>query len=387
MKKVIIFGAGLWGDLAYHYYNTQCEIAAYVDNNENLWNTKRNGIEVLSPEILRNTDAVVIVATMRYVDQIKQQLINDYGVTCVIIFRISEEIEELDEIPSEEDELIVTFRSGLGNQMFQYAVYKMMEVKGKKVRADLSHYYGINKRNFDLTKVFPKIRLQKASGYKARQYKAIGPFMDGVTTQVYFEPNVKDRIKSFADPRLLKGEMEFGYLQGYFQTSVFPSIVEKELRKEFVFSNTDDKGLKKLSESLCNKNVVSVHIRRGDYLHNQRMYGGICTGDYYKRAIELICDKVKSPVFCFFSNDIEWVKKNYNEKETIYVEENMFDEYHDWYDMYLMSLCKHNIIANSSFSWWGAWLNQNQDKMVIAPQKWVNVNSMEDICPEEWIRM
>lgn len=387
MKKVIIFGAGPWGDLAYHYYSGQCEVVAYVDNNKDLWHTKKNGIEILPPVILKGTDAVVVIATLRYEETIKQQLRNEYGVTHVVLFRISEEVEELDEIPSKEDELIVAFKSGLGNQMFQYTVYKMMEKKGKRVRADLSYYYGVNKRSFELMEVFPGIRLQKACGYKARQYKATGPYMDSVTMQVYLEPNYKEDIQTFADPRLLAGEMQFGYLQGYFLTSVFPRAVEKELRESYVFLDTNDKGLKKLSEIFCDKNIVGVHIRRGDYLQNQRTYGGICTDDYYKKAMRLIYDKVKSPVFCFFSDDIEWVKENYAEKGTLYIEENMFDEYHDWYDMYLMSLCKHNIIANSSFSWWGAWLNENPDKMVIAPKKWVNANSMEDICPEEWIRI
>ena len=91
--------------------------------------------------------------------------------------------------------------------------------------------------------------------------------------------------------------------------------------------------------------------------------------------------------FCFFSDDIEWVKVNYAMSNDVCIEKDMFDSYEDWYDMYLMSICSHNIIANSTFSWWGAWLNQNEDKTVIAPQKWLNGCDYIDIYPPEWITM
>ena len=98
-------------------------------------------------------------------------------------------------------------------------------------------------------------------------------------------------------------------------------------------------------------------------------------------------DKVGNCKFIFFSNDMEWVKRNYNIENAIYVNSTLFDNYQDWYDMYLMSMCKHNIIANSTFSWWGAWLNSNKEKIVIAPNKWVNLCDYKDIYPDDWIKM
>ena len=88
-----------------------------------------------------------------------------------------------------------------------------------------------------------------------------------------------------------------------------------------------------------------------------------------------------------FSDDIEWVKKNYGMQNVIYVEPKKFQKFNDWYDMYLMSMCKHNIIANSTFSWWGAWLNNHEKKIVIAPQKWFAQDALLDICPVDWVRL
>ena len=194
-------------------------------------------------------------------------------------------------------------------------------------------------------------------------------------------------VKSFADERLMDNNLEWGYLQGYFQTKVFAQEIEDILRREYTFGETEDARLQEIVWALRTKNAVAVHIRRGDYLDAARMYGGICTEEYYQEAMRVIKEKVGKPIFYFFSNDIEWVKDNFCEEDAVYIESQMFDDYQDWYDMYLTSECKHNIIANSSFSWWGAWLNQNKNKIVIAPKRWVNADSMEDIYLEEWMRI
>ena len=98
-------------------------------------------------------------------------------------------------------------------------------------------------------------------------------------------------------------------------------------------------------------------------------------------------EKVNNCRFYFFSDDIEEIKEHYKMDNAVYVEKAMFDGYEDWYDMYLMSICKHNIIANSTFSWWGAWLNRHEDKIVIAPEKWINSCDYQDIYPKGWMQM
>lgn len=387
----MIFGAGVWGDIAYHYCKNKYDVVAYVDNNSKIWNTFLNGIPVKSPDILLNNKVMVVLANLKCEKSIKEQLLKKYGIEYILKFSVMAGLEETSEAAqskTSEKELIISYYGGLGNQMFIYALYRFLESRGKNVRADMLYYYTPNSRDFVLTKVFPNTNIYKAHSYNIKKYKVIAPYVeDGKGFQYYIEPGVMNGVKSFADERLLDNNLEWGYLQGYFQTRVFAQEIEDILRHEFAFCETKDNKLQNVIRDIRAKNAIAVHIRRGDYLNVAKMYGGICTEDYYKEAINRIRVAVEEPIFYFFSNDIEWVKNNFSQEDAIYIESKMFDDYQDWYDMYLISECKHNIIANSSFSWWGAWLNRNENKIVIAPGKWVNADSMKDIYPESWIRI
>ena len=127
------------------------------------------------------------------------------------------------------------------------------------------------------------------------------------------------------------------------------------------------------------KKLVSLHIRRGDYLNPevQAIYGGICTDEYYEAAVKYMKEGHPGCRFYVFSNDPEWVKENLKIENMTVVEGS--DEEHGYRDMYLMSLCKHNILANSSFSWWGAWLNKNTEKEVIGPTIWIHKDGFDQI--------
>ena len=129
---------------------------------------------------------------------------------------------------------------------------------------------------------------------------------------------------------------------------------------------------------------VSLHIRRGDYLdpENLERYGGICTIEYYMKGISIIKNYFERPSFFIFSNDMEWVKENMDIPNPVYIDINKGKD--SYMDMYLMSRCKANIIANSSFSYWGAMLNINPSPLVVYPQKWFN-NYTPDIFPQSWI--
>lgn len=391
LEKAVIFGAGVWGNVAYHYCKNKYNIIAYVDNNSKLWNTFLNGIPIKSPDILLNNKVMVVLANLKCEKSIKEQLLKEYGIKCVLKFSVSAELEETKEVVQNdinEKELIISFWGGLGNQMFIYALYRFLKHKSKNVSADLLHYYTLDSREFVLAKVFPNTSICKARSYNIRKNRIIASYMDDESSFLYYiEPAAMNGVRSFADKRLLDNDLEWGYLQGYFQTRVFAQEIEDVLRGEFTFCKPDDNKLQKVIEDIKAQNAVAVHIRRGDYLEVTEIFGGICTEGYYQKAIDMMKKRIKNPVFYFFSNDIEWVKNIFCEENAMYIESHMFDDYQDWYDMYLMSECKHNIIANSSFSWWGAWLNTNKDKIVIAPKKWVNADSMEDICPENWIRI
>lgn len=122
---------------------------------------------------------------------------------------------------------------------------------------------------------------------------------------------------------------------------------------------------------MSRENSVSVHIRRGDYLlRKHSKIHGLCSLEYYLQAIQFIKSKSKDPVFYFFSDDIPWARENFCNPSYKFVDCNSGSN--SCLDLYLMSQCKHNIIANSTFSWWGAWLNRNKEKIVVAPSVWFN---------------
>ena len=177
------------------------------------------------------------------------------------------------------------------------------------------------------------------------------------------------------------------YLTGYFQSEKYFENIEDTVRKSFTFT---DEVVKEAHDMLLaspsfdsykDATKVSLHIRRGDYLNIENEFGNICTDEYYKRAVDHITSNVKNPVFLVFSNDLEWTAKwckdNMSSHQFVLV--NGSEESTGYLDMCLMSQCSHNIIANSSFSWWGAYLNNNPKKIVIAPPIWNHVTKQKDI--------
>lgn len=382
MKEIVIFGAGEWGKLAYHYYKNVGKIVYYIDNDKTIWGTRVNDITVQSPAILKEGNYTVVIANKRYENDIKNQLLNEYNIKAVILFRISETMQELYDKNIEHagnTELIVAFSHGLGNQMFQYALYRNYIAQGKQPKADLSAYIKPNMRPFELTKVFPNLKLEFCEPWD----KAI--YMDGESENIYIEQPPCGEVKRTYKADLLN--KEYGYVEGFHCSYKYPELIRAELLEDFVFLYHCDKTLCELKEFFESRNIVGVHVRLGDFLkpENRREMGDICTRDYYKRAIDIIKTKHSDAIFFFFSDDMEWVKYNLKVDNAIYMDSTMFQKYQDWYDMYLMSICKHNIIPNSTFGWWGAWLNQNTNKIVIAPKKWRNRWEAEDWCPSEWI--
>lgn len=380
-KKAVIFGAGEWGKIAYYYYKEDIEIAYYIDNDETIWGTKVNDVMVCSPEILRHQEYTVIIANKRFAESIKEQLVIDYNIQRAVVFRVDERMQELYlkyDHCSKIDELIVAFSHGLGNQMFQYALYRNFLKQGKNVKADLSAYIKPGMMPFELLKTFPNIKLEYCHP-EQKEY-----FLNE-TNKVYIEEPPKAGEKLTFKKELL--EMEIGYVEGFHCSYRYPELIRKELLEDFCFPYRDDKHLCELRLFLEKEETVGVHIRRGDFQNSRykREMGGICTEEYYLKAIDCLKRKYPSAFFVFFSNDMEWAKNNIREKNALYVEACMFTNYYDWYDMYLMSICKHNIIPNSTFGWWGAWLNQNPEKTIVAPKRWRNRWDANDWCPLEWI--
>jgi hypothetical protein len=289
--------------------------------------------------------------------------------------------------------IISNILGGLGNQMFQYAAGKSLSInKNEEFKVDI--------RNFK--KYFRKFELNTVFNCEIN-FASKNDLENILSSQknLFFQKLLKMKQFKFLRKKNFIVEPHFHYwedinklnkniyLHGYWQSEKYFINNEKDIRKNFQFKlPLIDKNLK-ISNDIKNSNSVSLHIRRGDYLTNKKnSFIGICSTDYYKKAISIISSKITNPVFYFFSDEMEWVKKNFtNNLNVKFVDHN--DKHKSHFDLQLMSLCRHNIIANSSFSWWGAWLNTNANKIVIAPQKWLKSCSLitKDIIPNSWMQI
>jgi hypothetical protein len=179
------------------------------------------------------------------------------------------------------------------------------------------------------------------------------------------------------------------YLEGFWQSEQYFKPIENVIRKEFVVKDPPSVINKQYLEQIKSVNAVSVHVRRGDYVSDKVTHEvhGVCDIRYYTEAIHRIASEVADPCFFIFSDDMDWTKANVTVDgfPVFYIDHNSAADYED---LRLMYSCKHHIIANSSFSWWGAWLSNNTDKKVIAPKQWFrSLVTNKDIIPDGWLTL
>ncbi len=284
--------------------------------------------------------------------------------------------------------MILRFRGGLGNQMFQYAFYRAAQQRGMDIQADITAYEFDKKRKFVLGD-FPNVELDYIDREEFNQLFA-SYCNRGIIQKVINKvlPKTSIYFKELDDSPY--DERNFGLknkiVDGYFQNEQYFVFIRQLLLYELSFPKVKDHAFLSLCEKIKkDSRSVSIHIRRGDYLQLESFYGGICTENYYQNAVQYIEKTRGAANYYVLSDDIEWTKNHIKVEQAVYICSADYTQYEDWYDMYLMSLCHDNIIANSSFSWWGAWLNQHTDKMVIRPQQWNQNSKMEGLCCQGWI--
>lgn len=292
--------------------------------------------------------------------------------------------------------IAVTLIGGLGNQMFQYALGRKLAIENNtQLLLDLSFLKtkasGYTQRNFELD-VFNihadilsdnellKFNATHKNKFTRKLYKIL-PFLNNYKI-------VREKGHHF-QPNLLKinGNCLF---YGFWQSEKYFTEIRDVLKNDFSPKNAPSEENQLIIQKISACHSVSLHVRRGDYvnLKDANNFHGICGLDYYSQAIEHIKKNIDNPVFFIFSDDVNWCKENIQtEFPTYFVEHNTGSN--SFEDIRLMSLCKHNITANSSFSWWGAWLNGNPKKIVIAPKKWFKDTSVntQDLIPENWQRI
>jgi Glycosyl transferase family 11 len=289
---------------------------------------------------------------------------------------------------------------GLGNQMFQYAVARCLAVqKRTRLKLDVSGLDGVSsdsnapKRSYalscfsiqgaiatrdDMNHFFPEMRLAR---YWTKLRRRLFPYQ--------WQGYLKERREFAFDPHVLRA-IGSTYLDGYWQNENYFREVTTELRQDFQLARPLAAPSQELLEVISRTNAVSVHVRRGDYVSNARTHAhhGVCPREYYHRAAKLALDSLGVAHFFVFSDDSSWPRENLNwEHPTTYLNGTVSREPYE--DMILMSRCRHNIIANSTFSWWAAWLNDNPHKLVIAPRKWLGArpDAAELVLPEAWQRI
>lgn len=298
---------------------------------------------------------------------------------------------------------IVNISGGLGNQMFQYAFAVALKQKhvDECVKIDTQHYKfpivkkykGINfyHNGFEINKVFPNADIPVAK------------FCDLVKLS-YYLPNyilfrIARRILPARKTELVHTSKEYFkfdeaalnskesmYYEGVWESFHYYEHAREMLRHVYAPPAPNGYNAKMLKE-LQECESVGIHVRRGDY-NSDPEFGGICDEDYYQRAIKEILADGKRHIFYVFSNDLKWCKETLEtwvgDSKVVYVTENRGDN--SCWDMFLMRCCQDLIIANSSFSWWGAFLNTRNGR-VVAPRKWVNRDCDVDIWDPKWIRL
>jgi hypothetical protein len=307
--------------------------------------------------------------------------------------------------------IITKLKGGLGNQMFQYATGFAVANKNQTIqKIDVSGYDDVRVANSETPRKFGLsiFKITSPIALSDEIAKAKYPFNILSKAWRFFKQRILKQNYTDYDPKLFKKiskEIEKYrhtkkypgfYLDGFFQSEKNFTEFAPQIRQEFTFKKEFfDEKVKQLAEVMQKENSVSVHIRHGDYLHDKKThkYHGVLSVEYYQDAIELITEKIKEqknpakttpPVFYIFTDDEKWADENFPTFTNI-----SKNHLKDHEEMYLMSQCKHHIIANSSFSWWGAWLNKNSDKIVITPEKWTSTksNPHPNIIPETWIKI
>lgn len=288
-------------------------------------------------------------------------------------------------------DVIVIF-NGLGNQMSQYAFY----LQKKKIdpstylisfckdhnglEIDTVFNIGWKERLINKT-LYILFRLLIADGFKFIS-KPAKYFLKLIGCNVVLENFNYD-----FNPEYLRPSKGITFYFGGWHNEKYFINAKEEVIKKFDFSKEIDSTSLNLAKEMSNKESVSVHVRRGDYLNeaNINLFGKVCTKSYFEKAINVMNEHIIAPHYYIFSNDIDWVKDNLRFDNVTYVTHNSGKN--SWRDMYLMSQCKYNIVANSSFSWWGAWLSKNESNIVVSPTRFLNNDTVSDIYPHHWVKI
>jgi hypothetical protein len=291
--------------------------------------------------------------------------------------------------------VIVQLLGGLGNQLFQYAAGRRISLKcNLPLKLDTAYLkYTVPKReyalgNFNIVEEFATAKeARRLKGYDG--LRGIFSRWRNNRKPYHLRSYIQERHFHF-DPDILKVSAG-AYLSGYWQSEKYFADIAGTIRNEFTLRHLPDAYNAQMADEIMAADSVALHVRRLENvtMADRAAVQGTCSVDYYRMAVDRIVEAIPNPHFFIFSDDMLWVRENIRlDFPVTYIDKN-YAAGKDSEDLRLMSLCKHNIIANSTFSWWGAWLNPNPQKVVITPRRWFNDQSYNasDLIPGGWHRL
>jgi hypothetical protein len=283
--------------------------------------------------------------------------------------------------------IIVQLKGGLGNQLFQYVAGRRLSLTlGVPLKLDISFYKRHSQRTYELDQFC--IEAGIATPWEVASWR--GPrFLTRITQPLGLVPRlVLERAFEF-DPAILHlGDGR--YLDGYWQSYRYFADVAPQIRRECSVRTPASDADHKLLDRMARCEAVCLHVRRGDYVSNSvvRKVHGLCEPDYYRRAVENIAARLRAPELFVFSDDMPWVRQNLEwDLPTTHVEHHGPDSAP--LELRLMAGCRHFVLANSSLSWWAAWLSANENPIVYAPRRWFADSTINtaDLTPPAWHRL
>jgi hypothetical protein len=291
--------------------------------------------------------------------------------------------------------IISRLEGGLGNQLFQYAAaLRLATARNTRLKLDLSKLddsRASTPRSYELGVFAVTAELASLDEVKAFTSKRGSGLLERLADRLFRgsdPPPSLERAFHF-DPRV--HTLPDGvYLRGYWQSERYFADVADRVRKEFSWRQKPEGKNAEMSAEISACNAVSLHVRRGDYVTDPAAHAvhGTCSIDYYRHAVDYLASKIDNPTFFLFSDDPDWVREHLELRVPVQlVDHNGPDACSE--DLRLMSRCAHHIIANSTFSWWGAWLNSSPDKIVVAPKQWFADDSLDtsDLLPASWVKL
>lgn len=274
--------------------------------------------------------------------------------------------------------IIVNMACGLANRMFQYTYYLFLKKNGYDAVVDFYQSAKLAHEKVAWNDIFPAAKIEQASHWDVLKLAGGSDLFSKVRRK--FIPALCGVVNmpSAFDATLPERNEKDKYILGVFQNAAVVEAVENEVKKCFSFVPFTDDFNKAMEKELRVCNSVGIHVRKGNDYMSRIWYQNTCPVDYYLKAIVKIRELVENPRFFVFTDNPQWVKENFAGIDYKLVEGNPAYGWGSHFDMQLMSLCKHNIISNSTYSWWGAFLNGNDDKIVVCPEIWFNPDSCDE---------